>query len=195
MAASTKLTARRVASKRLRPCATPVAAADASAQPVPWVWAVSIRGRGAPSARAPSLSTSQSCSIAPGRWPDLTSTCSAPSPTSVSPARNAWSIFAMLRPTSASASGIFGVSSCARGTSRSRSRPTASGSISGAPPLARITGSIISGTFAPLSSSAATRSITSALCSIPILMASTAISDCTTAICWAMKSSGTGMTA
>lgn len=96
-------------------------------------------------------------------------------------------------PVSADASGAFGVSSVARGISRSRTAATASAASRDAPPFATITGSITAGRQASSNSRAA--SSTAAISpSIPVLMASAPMSD-STARAWASTiSSGIGWT-
>src|SRR5712675_507726 len=92
------------------------------------------------------------------------------------------------KPASTAASGRFGVTRAAIGSSVSRSAASASLSNRRWPPLAIITGSTTSGTpGAWFFSEDATVAITSALCSMPVLSASAPMSLSTTSICWAMK--------
>src|SRR5882672_4092789 len=99
------------------------------------------------------------------------------------------------KPASTSASGRFGVTRAAIGSSMSRRAASASLSNSRWPPLAIITGSTTSGTpGACFFSEDATVAITSALCSMPVLSASAPMSLSTTSICWAMKAGSTATT-
>ena len=98
----------------------------------------------------------------------------------------------MQSPVSTSASGRFGVSSVARGSSRRFSVLTAWSCNNAWPPLATMTGSATSGVSA--GSSAQTASMVALSCSMPVLIASAPISSSTTRICWRMKSSGMGST-
>ena len=93
-------------------------------------------------------------------------------------------------PASVRASGTFGVTTVARGRSCSISVSRAAGASSSAPDSATITGSSTTGVPDGSSSSAATTaSIVSTVPSIPILTASTPMSEAT-ARTWAMMMSG-----
>src|SRR6266851_1298243 len=126
--------------------------------------------------------------LSPSTWPPFISTGFAPSAASRSAARGMSGSALTGKPTSTSASGMFGVNRAAIGSSVSRSAASASLSNWRWPPLAIITGSTTSGTpGACFFSEDATVAITSALCSMPVLSASAPMSLSTTSICWAMK--------
>ena len=118
-------------------------------------------------------------------WPPVTITAGAPSSWSRSASRD------RLKPVpavSASASGRFGVMTVARGNIRATNASTASSRRSRAPELATITGSTTSGTGCS-STKPATVSMIGAEKSIPVLAASTPMSE-KTAWSWARTNSG-----
>ena len=132
----------RAASGSDRPAARPAARAAECVQPAPWVAATSYLGTGIDRWRRPS----KRWSAGSAPCPPVTSAAAAPIATSRSASAARSSV---ARPVSACASGRLGVTTVARGNSRTISVATASGSSSRAPELATMTGSTTSGMSAP----------------------------------------------
>ena len=125
----------------------------------------------------------------PSRWPPLSRTAPGPSAKRSAAASAIRSKPGGPQSSRTPASGRFGVTTAAMGSSVSRRMATASGSSRRAPPLATITGSTTSGIPGARSRIAlATASMTGRLCSMPVFMASTPRSPTTTSICCLIKS-------
>ena len=176
------------------PCAKPAATAEAVVHPVPWVWRVWMRG--AANASIPSAVASRSTTVSDGRWPPFSSTAGAPSASSAGAAVRMSASVAMVTPGQR-----LGFRQIGRDHRRHRQQPAGAGRrppprpANACPPFATITGSSTTGTPGALAASASqTASIVAMSPSMPILMTSAPISSITTAICWRMKSGGTGIT-
>ena len=115
--------------------------------------------------------------------PTFTNTTRGPSRRMRSPASRMSASERIGNPASASASGMFGVTMCASGSSSDFSAATAAVSSRRSPPFAIMTGSTTIGTLGRDASVRATALTIAALASIPILIASAPISPSTASIC------------
>ena len=151
-----------IASRSGSPSARFAAIADASVQPVPWVCRVSIRGRlisNALGGRADDVDRVRAVQVAALDAVRRGGPCRG----SARPPRACPSSVRMVIPASTSASGTFGVTTCARGSSSARIAATASSSSSASPPLAIITGSTTTCGSSSASIAAATASTIAAV--------------------------------
>ena len=161
--------------------------ADEKVQPVPWVLGESIRGAGKRVNSRPFQRMSVADSL---RWPPLTSTCFGPS---ARMRRAACSISASLltgMSASAAASWRFGVTTSASGSICLTSAARASGSSSGSPDFAIITGSSTMLRWRCAWSRSATAWMIGVVESIPSFTASAPKSASTESICRATNSGG-----
>ena len=150
------------AARRSRPRHRFAATAEASVQPVPCASSCSRAWRiGCTPSPSASRSTTSSREASAGRWPPFSSTARAPSSRSASIAPCIASTLPIARPSSSSASGMFGVTIVASGSRRVRSASSASASSRRAPVVATMTGSSTTCAGDAASSASATASITS----------------------------------